>query len=61
MPEPAADEEGIQCQSCDNQGWYWVGDPYDPEPEQCEFCYCEPNSKFNVRHRKEDAADEKSR
>lgn len=34
---------------CGNQGWYADYNPRTGEAEQvqCEFCYCEPRSKFN--------------
>lgn len=36
------------CPYCPNQGWYFDGDPEDPEQTQCEWCWTTPNSKFNV-------------
>ena len=36
---------------CRNQGWYPVGDPYDPDQEQCEWCYTMPESVFNMKNR----------
>lgn len=34
-----------QCPNCDNVGWYQVG---HEENEQCEFCYTNPKSIYNV-------------
>ena len=38
------------CPNCPNQGWIADENMYTGEPEQiqCEFCYTEPNSTFNV-------------
>lgn len=51
------EEEGLDCPYCDNNGviveYYRAPDgTVDCDPEQCEFCYTEPNSKFNVGLRK---------
>ena len=50
--EELADVFGLECPSssnCGNLGTLTVADINgDPEPEQCEFCYCEPKSKFNL-------------
>lgn len=39
--------KGEKCPYCPDQGWYMVGDPYNPEPEQCQWCYENPKSVFN--------------
>jgi len=40
----------LQCPDCDNSGTRTVSSYMNPpEPEQCEFCYCEPNSVFNIK------------
>lgn len=36
------------CPNCENVGFFIVGDQYNLEQEQCQFCYTEPNSVFNV-------------
>jgi len=38
-----------ECPNCDNTGHYAGGGDEDgfPEEIQCEFCYTNPNSKFN--------------
>lgn len=38
----------LSCPNCPDQGWWVDYNTYAGEPEQvqCEFCYCEPNSKF---------------
>jgi len=38
------------CPNCENVGWYARPDRHIGEPEQiqCEFCYTNPKSKFNV-------------
>jgi DNA repair exonuclease SbcCD ATPase subunit len=47
-------EELKPCPNCGNVGWYAVQRPNrntgdaEWEQEQCEFCYTEPNSVFNV-------------
>ena len=51
MPKTKINEtEGEDCPHCNNQGWYAVSDKYTGEPaqEQCEWCYTNPKSKFNV-------------
>ena len=51
MPKTKIKEtEGEDCPHCNNQGWYAVSDKYTGEPaqEQCEWCYTNPKSKFNV-------------
>jgi len=43
---------GLDCEMpmCNNTGCYATADEHgDPEPNQCEFCYCEPRSKFNFK------------
>lgn len=43
------EKHGIDCLNCDNSGVIAVQVKHDEwEPEQCEFCYSEPHSKFNV-------------
>ena len=40
---------GVECpnEKCGNRGWYPVQvSDVDWEQEQCEFCYCHPNSRF---------------
>jgi hypothetical protein len=39
---------GKDCPNCPNRGWFVDGPTDDPEQVQCEFCYCEPLSKFNI-------------
>lgn len=40
---------GERCPNCDNSGCYAEpGRDGDPEPQQCEFCYTVPWSRFNV-------------
>lgn len=56
--EKTAEGEGVKftdlldCPNagCGNQGWYADYNPRTGEAEQvqCEFCYCEPRSKFNA-------------
>jgi hypothetical protein len=42
--------KGLNCPSCNNEGYYMVCDAIgNPTPEQCEWCYTTPNSKFNMR------------
>jgi hypothetical protein len=37
------------CPNCNNVGWYVMADTNgEPEQVQCQFCYTEPNSVFNV-------------
>ena len=38
------------CPNCDNEGWYIVANSYtgEPEQQQCEFCYMNENSVFNL-------------
>jgi len=36
------------CPDCDNVGWYAIGDSTGFEQCQCEFCYTEPLSRFNL-------------
>src|SRR5690606_11472245 len=39
----------VDCPHCPNQGFEVVADSYgEAEQSQCEFCYCTPNSRFNV-------------
>jgi hypothetical protein len=39
----------LQCPDCDNVGYYIVQDRFgEPEQVQCQFCYTEPNSIFNM-------------
>jgi hypothetical protein len=43
-------EQGVlDCPKCPNQGWYTAEDPElgVVHQVQCEFCCCEPRSKFN--------------
>ena len=35
---------GDDCPHCPNQGWYYIGTHGDPE--QCEWCWVNPDSKF---------------
>ncbi len=37
----------LECPMCFNMGWYPVGPEYGDQ-EQCEFCWSEPNSRFNL-------------
>jgi hypothetical protein len=52
--EIMANKFGEDCPACDNVGYYVVPHyefgAYEPIPQaqQCEFCYCQPNSKFNM-------------
>jgi len=49
------------CSNCPNQGW-WQGvnrNTGEPEQVQCEYCYTDPNSVFNVRNRIRQALAEK--
>lgn len=45
-------ETGEQCPNCDNVGWYMISNysslPWEAEQVQCEFCYTNPNSIFNL-------------
>lgn len=41
-------EELEDCPDCPNQGWYYDSDPYYGSQEQCEWCWCNHNSKFNI-------------
>ena len=36
------------CPSCPDVGYYGVGDPYNGDFEQCEFCYTVEDSIFNA-------------
>ena len=41
-------EDGaLKCPDCNDVGWYADG-TIEPTQQQCQFCYCEPNSIFNV-------------
>lgn len=42
-------DKALCCQNCPNIGYTarQISD-YEWEPEQCEFCYTEPNSRFNI-------------
>lgn len=44
--------KGEQCPNCDNVGWYIDSNcssfPWEAEQVQCEFCYTNPNSIFNL-------------
>lgn len=44
------ESEYKNCPHCENVGWYADANPHTGEPEQvqCEFCYTEENSIFNV-------------
>lgn len=42
---------GKLCPNCLDQGWYVGGSADDPEQVQCEFCYAEENSLFNIREK----------
>jgi hypothetical protein len=52
-------KEGQDCPHCDNVGWY-VGhltthNEYGEQIQiqvQCEWCYTNPNSKFNLNEKK---------
>lgn len=37
------------CESCPDQGWYYVGQDVHAYLEQCYFCYTNPNSYFNFK------------
>jgi chromosome segregation ATPase len=37
------------CHMCDNSGSYPEGDTEQPEQVQCEFCWTNPNSLFNLK------------
>jgi hypothetical protein len=52
-----ANAETVRCPNCPDQGWYYRLIAIHPEPEQCQFCYSEPNSVFN-RVRELNARDE---
>lgn len=43
--------KGLNCPYCGDIGWYADYNWYTGEPEQvqCEFCYTESNSVFNIR------------
>ena len=43
--------EALDCPYCPNQGWFEDADPWtgDPIQVQCEFCYTEANSVFNMK------------
>jgi hypothetical protein len=43
----ANEQPPLKCPNCDDIGYYWIGGGSEPTPEQCEFCYTEPNSIFN--------------
>ena len=48
-------KESENCTECeDNQGWYpmQVGES-EYEQVQCEWCYTNPNSIFNLRNNKD--------
>jgi len=55
------DKIAEDCPNCPNQGWYEVTGTYinpnngEPEPqqeqEQCQFCYEQKNSRFNIENR----------
>ncbi len=57
---PHYNESGDQCPNCDNVGWYAVSNcsslPWEAEQVQCEWCYTNPNSVFNLNkiHNKKD-------
>lgn len=41
--------EILDCPNCPNQGWLeGTAGNGDPIQCQCQFCYCEPRSRFNV-------------
>lgn len=43
-------EKGEHCPACPDQGWYVVADNRgEAQQEQCEFCYTNPRSIFNLR------------
>lgn len=39
---------GLDCPDCNNEGFYWQGQD-DPEMIQCQFCYVEAKSKYNLK------------
>ena len=45
-------ESGEKCPDCDDVGWYAVNNcsslPWEAEQVQCEWCYTNPNSIFNL-------------
>jgi hypothetical protein len=47
---PSELNNGLDCPNCPNQGWYADYDSHTGQeaPIQCEFCYTEPYSKFNL-------------
>lgn len=48
MTQPKALEMPEKCPDCPDQGWYASGADLQWEQLQCEFCYRNPNSLFNV-------------
>ena len=41
---------GVGCPDCDDEGFYWKNHHNGlPEAVQCQFCYVEPKSKYNLR------------
>ena len=40
--------EAEDCEYCPNQGWFEGGSPEEPEQIQCQFCYENPKSRFNL-------------
>ena len=48
------------CPNCENIGWYIVADNYtgEAQQEQCQFCYTEEDSIFNVMAKLQSANDE---
>lgn len=49
---PNSSEIGESCPNCDNVGWYITNNhsfnPWEAEQMQCEWCYTNPNSVFNL-------------
>jgi len=44
-------DDYVRCRDCPDQGWYADAEFADSDPEQvqCEFCYVETRSLFNLK------------
>ena len=50
LKEQILDEFSINCPDCDNSGTKAINSHYNPpEPEQCQFCYEHPQSRFRLK------------
>jgi hypothetical protein len=49
--------KGENCPNCDNFGWYidcnYSSLPWEAEQVQCEFCWTNPNSVYNLGNKNE--------